>query len=110
VRQHEAHRPDDVRRCPQQHLALDQRFADQTEFVIFKIPQAAMDQLSGARTGALRKVILLAQYDAEAPAGGVAGDTRAIDAAADDEKIDEIGLHQPCTAFLTGSAAASCKP
>ncbi len=45
MRQHEAQRPDDVRRRTQQHLALDQRLADQPELVVFEIAQAAMDQL-----------------------------------------------------------------
>ena len=44
-RQHEAQRPDQVRRRAQQHLALLQRGAHQAEFVVLEIAQAAMDQL-----------------------------------------------------------------
>ena len=47
VRQHEAQRPDDVRRGAQQHFALRQRFPHQAELVILQIAQAAMDQLGG---------------------------------------------------------------
>src|SRR5262249_47437448 len=49
MRQHEAQRPDDVRGGCQQHLSLDQRLADQTEFIVFEIAQAAMDELARPR-------------------------------------------------------------
>jgi hypothetical protein len=39
----------------------------------------------------MRQVVLLAQHDAEAAAGGIAGDPDAVDTAADDEKIDWSG-------------------
>lgn len=46
VRQHEAHRFDDMRRLGQQHLALGQCLADQSEFVVFQITQPAMNELA----------------------------------------------------------------
>ena len=49
VRQHEAQRPDDVRGDGPQPLALGQRFTDQRKFVMFKIAQAAVDQLGRGR-------------------------------------------------------------
>ena len=90
VRQHEAHRPDDVRRGLEQHFALDQRLAHQPEFVIFEIAQAAMHQLAGARRGALGKVVLLAEDHRQAAAGRVARDAGAVDAAADHEEINPV--------------------
>ncbi len=46
MRQHEAHRPDDVRGFGQEYLALGERFAHQAELVVLQIAQAAMDQLA----------------------------------------------------------------
>ena len=82
--QHEAHRPDDVGGSVQQHLALDQGFADQAEFVIFQIAQAPVDQLARPGRRALRQVVLFAQHDFQTPARRVARHARAVDAAADD--------------------------
>jgi hypothetical protein len=90
MRQHEAHRPDDVRRGPQKHLALDQRLAYQPELVIFQIAQAAMHQLARAGRCALRQIIPFAQHHAEASAGRIACDTRAVDAAADHEQVYHV--------------------
>jgi hypothetical protein len=45
MRQHEAQRPDDMRRYAPQHLALLQSLAHQTEFVMLQIAQPAMHQL-----------------------------------------------------------------
>jgi hypothetical protein len=60
MRQHETQRTDDVRRGTPQHFPLDQRFAHEAEFIILKIPQAAMDQFSGTRARSLPKIVLLA--------------------------------------------------
>ncbi|SPU76496.1 Uncharacterised protein [Brucella suis] len=49
VRQHEAHRPDDMGCRIRKHFALDQRFAHKAELIIFEIAQTAMHQLAGAR-------------------------------------------------------------
>ena len=88
VRQHEAHRPNDMRCGSQQNFALDQRFAHQAELVIFEIAQAAMDQFAGTRRRALGQIVLLAQDDRETAARSVPGDAGAVDAAANDEQID----------------------
>ena len=91
-RQHEAHRPDEVRRHAQHHLALDQRLAHQPEPSLLEIAQAPVDELGGGRRRAGREIVLLDQQNAQAPAGGVAGDPGAVDAAADDGEI-EVGHH-----------------
>ena len=49
-----------------------------------------MDELGGGRRGAGREIVLLDQQDAQPAAGGVAGNARAIDAAADNGEI-EVG-------------------
>src|SRR5262245_9179560 len=88
MRKHQPHRPDDVRRCLEQDLALGQGLAHQAELVIFEIAQAAMDVLAGARARPLGEIVLLSEHDRQTTAGGIASDAGAIDAAADDEKID----------------------
>ena len=93
-RQHEAKRPDQVRRHPQQHLALAERCVHQAERAVFQIAKPAMDQLRGRRRRARRQVVLFEQHDLQAAPGGVARDAGAVDAAADDREI-EIG-HAPC--------------
>ncbi len=90
MRQHEAHRPDDMRGGGEQDFALDQRLAHQAEFVIFEIAQAAMDELPRARRGALGEIVLLAHDDGKAATGRVARNSGAVHAAADDEDVDLI--------------------
>ena len=92
-RQHEAHRPDQVRRHPQHHLALDQCLAHQAEPSLLEIAQAAVDELRGGGRCAGGKVVLLDQQDAQPAAGGIAGNPGAIDAAADNGEI-EVGHSQ----------------
>ena len=79
-----------MRRHPQQHLALAERSAHKPQRAVLQIAQAAMDQLRGCRRRARRKIVLLDEHDLEPAPGGIAGDAGAIDAAADDGKI-EIG-------------------
>ena len=90
VRQHEGQRADDVGGVAQQHLALDERLAHQAELVIFEVAQAAMDELGAGRGGGAGEVGLLDQQHLEAAAGGVAGDAGTVDAAADDQEIDDV--------------------
>ena len=87
MRQHEAQRPDDVRRRLEQHLALDQRLAHQAEFIMLEIAQAAMDQLGGGRGRAGGQVALFGEEHLQAPPRRITRNAAAIDAAADDEQI-----------------------
>ena len=73
----------------EQDFALDQRFAHQPEFIVFEIAQAAMDELGRGRGGRAGEIALLGQQDLEPAPGGVARDAAAIDAAADDGKIED---------------------
>jgi hypothetical protein len=79
-----------VRRNPQQHLAFAERGAHEAERAVFQIAQSAMNQLRRRRRRAGRKIVLLDEHDLESPSRGIAGDTGAVDAAADDGKV-EIG-------------------
>ena len=88
VRQHERQRLDDVRRLPQHHLALGERFADQPEFVLLEIAQAAVDQLGAPLRRGRRDVALLDHEHLEPASGRIARDARAVDAPADDEEIE----------------------
>ena len=94
VRQDKAHRPDDVRSGLHQDFTLDQSRADQPELIIFEIAQAAVNELAGARRRPLRKIVLLDQQDRKSAPGRVAGDTRAIDAAADDGEVKVTEFRQ----------------
>ena len=87
VRQHEAHRMDDVRRRAQQHFALHQALMHQPERVVLEVAEAAMDELGRGRRRGSGEVALLAEEDREAAPGGVARDTAAVDAAADDGEV-----------------------
>ena len=91
VRQHEAQRPGEVRGLGEQHLALLQRLAHQPELVMFEVAQAAMDQLGRGRGGGAGEIVHLAETDLQPTADGIAGDTGAIDAAANDEQIERLG-------------------
>ena len=87
-RQHETHRPDQMRRHPQHDLALGQRLAHQPEPAVLEIAQPAMDQLGGGGRRAGGEIVLLDQEDAQPPAGRIARDAGAVDASAHDGKIE----------------------
>src|SRR5689334_8363649 len=90
VRQHETKRPDDVRGCLEQHLALGERFVHQTKLVIFEIAQAAVNELGRGRGGRAGEVALVAKENRKPAPGRVAGDPATVDAAADDGEV--VGL------------------
>ena len=89
-RQHEAHRPNHVRRHAQQHFTLVQRLAHQTEGAVLEIAQATMDQLARSRGRARAEIVHLDEQHAYAAAGGVAGKPRSVYAAADNGEV-EVG-------------------
>ena len=74
-------------------FALGQGFRYQAELVLLQVAQASMDHLGGGRRRGAGEVVPLDQDYRQAPAGGVAGDARAVDAAADDEEIVGRGGH-----------------
>ena len=90
MRQHEAQRPDDVRRDPPNRLAFQQGLAHQPELPVFEVAQPAMHQLGGGGRGRGGQVIGLAQIDRPAPPDGVARDAAAVDAAADDGEVENV--------------------
>src|SRR5579884_3674297 len=91
VGQNEAQRPDQVRRARQQDLAFGQRLADQAERPVLEIAQPAVDQLARSRGGGACEVPLLDELHRQAAAGGVAGDPDAVDAAADNQHVEDFG-------------------
>jgi hypothetical protein len=96
VRQHEAQRPHDVRRVAQQDFALLQGLAHQAELVVLQVAQAAVDQLGGGRGRVRCQVVFFAQHYRQPATGRVARDTRAIDAAADDQQVAINSCRQIC--------------
>ena len=104
VRQHEAHGPDDVRRSPQENLPLDQGFADEAELVIFEIAQPAVDEFAGTRRCSFGEIAFLDEQDRKSTTGGVARDSGAIDAAADDSEVEVSKIrHRGGSALEVGS-------
>ena len=100
VRQHESQRPDDVGSDLPEDFALDQRLADQPELVVFEIAQAAMHQLGRPRRGAAGQVIHFAEENRVSPAGRIAGDATAIDAAANDREVENLTQGRSPHAFV----------
>jgi len=87
VRKHEAYWPNQMRREPHQHLAFRQRFAYQTPLPLLQIAQAAVNQFAARHGSRAAEIAAFAQGDANAPAGGIAGQTHPVDSAADHQKI-----------------------
>ena len=108
VRQHEGQRPGDVRREPEQHLALGQRLAHEAELVELEIAQAAMDELARGRGGRAREIVLLDEQHLEAAPGRIASDAGAVDAAADDEEVVRGFVHRRQAALACARAARRC--
>jgi hypothetical protein len=84
------HRPDDVRRDPPQRLTLGKGFANQGEFVVLKVAQAAVDQLGRFRRCALGEVLGLEQQHPGSPPGGITGNSGTVDAAADHCQVEYV--------------------
>jgi hypothetical protein len=60
-----------------------------------------MDQFGAGGGGGRSEIGLFDQHDLEAASGGIASDTRAIDAAADDQQVDAVAgapAHRGCHA------------
>jgi hypothetical protein len=87
MRHHETHRPHDMRCRVEQHFALGEGFRDELELELLEVAQPAVDQLAARRARRGSEIPLLHKHRAEAPAGRVARNAHAVDAAADDEKI-----------------------
>jgi hypothetical protein len=79
-----------MRRHAQQHLALGERLAHQTQCAVLQITQSAMDELAGSRGRAGTEVVHLDQQHAQATARRIAREAHPVDAAADDSEV-EIG-------------------
>ena len=86
-RQDKAHGPGDVRHGAQQHLALAQRLAHQTEFQELEIAQPAVEQLGRGAAGGACKVALFRKADGQTAARGIAGQPGAVDPPTNDEQI-----------------------
>src|SRR5579859_633500 len=88
MRQHETKRPDDMGRDPPQDFPLDQRLAHQTKLVIFEIAQSAMHELGRPGRRPTSQVIHFAEKNRITPTGGVARDAAAVDAASNDQEVE----------------------
>ncbi len=111
IGQHEAHRPDDVRRAPPEALPLLERLAHEAELTMFEVAQAAVDELGRCRRGAAREVRHLGETGAEAPPGRVTGNAAAVDPAADDEDVEHGRiLHRGRSPLLVRRANGGYRP
>ena len=97
MREHEAHRPDDVRGVAQEHRALAQGLAHESEVAMLQVSKPAVDQLGAGRRGVRGQIVLLAEQHVEAAPRRVPGDAGAVDAAADDEQVDRARHLTPHT-------------
>ena len=86
--------------CPY-HLALGESLPHQPEIELLKVAQAAVDELGGARGRAATEVTHVAQQDRQPAAGGIAGEAAAVDAGADDGKVE--AFRHPCSPSKRGS-------
>ena len=110
MRQHEREGFDDVRREVQQDLALGQRLGNKTKFVVLEIAQAAVNELGARRRRVRSEVVALDQQHGKAAARGVARDARAIDAAADDQKVAGLLVAHRKIASLPDAVRSSFRP
>src|SRR5581483_10426284 len=95
VREDEPQGPNDMGGGSEQNLALDERLAHQAKLVIFKVAQAAVDELGRSRGGGAGKVAHFRQKDLQPAALRVTGNAASVDAAADDSKvIGSLGRHK----------------
>src|SRR5262249_1445992 len=104
MRQDKAQGPHDVRRYSPYHLALGEGLSHQPEIELPKVAQPAVDQLGGARGRTATEVAHVEQEDRQPAAGGIAGDATAIDAAADDGKVE--AFRHPCSPSKRSSFSA----
>ena len=91
-RDQERGRIDQVRRQPDQQLALQQRLADEAEVEVPQVAEAAVDHLRGAARGAGGEVVALDQGHRVAAGGGVEGDPGAGHPAADHDDVEALLL------------------
>ena len=59
-----------------------------------------MDQLAAARGGALRQIVPLAQQHLEAAPGSIARNPGTVDAAADDDEVEQVHGRPDAQAFF----------
>ncbi len=90
IGQDEAQRAHQMRGVAQQDFTFVQRFAHQPEFILLQIAQPAVDQFGGGRRGVAGQIVALDQQHRSAASGRIARDRRAVDAAADDEKVELV--------------------
>src|SRR5262245_18645661 len=109
MRQDEAKRPDDVRSGAEQNLALQQRFADEPELVVFEIAQAAVDQFRGSGGRCAGEIAFVAEEYRQPAPGGVAGDAAAVDPAADDRNVEGRLAHLPSPGFALQHSCFAAK-
>jgi len=72
----------------QKILTLLQGFVDQAELTELEVTQPAMDETAGPARGAVAQITLLDQAGADAPERGIPRNAGAVDAAADDDQIE----------------------
>ncbi|MNE11441.1 hypothetical protein D3C80_1041990 [compost metagenome] len=91
VRQTETHWEGNVRCQFQQHFTLCQRFADQTEFVVFQVAQATVDQFGTGGRRSTGQVLRFQQQYGQAAPGSIRRDAGTVDAATDNDQV--FGFH-----------------
>ncbi len=86
------HGVDQVRAFAEQTLALAHRLADQVEFAVFEVAQAAVNDPGRTAGDARGKIVLLDQESALSGARTLACDSHAIDATADHNYVKVLAF------------------
>ena len=90
MRQHKLQWLDQMRRNAEQHFTLGQRFANEAEFVVFKVAQPAVNELGRPLRRVRRKIVFFNEQHRQASTNRVTRDTGAVDTAADNENINGL--------------------
>ena len=91
-RHHERQRLRQVRGVAKQRAALVQRFPHQRDIALREVAHAAVNQLGGARRGALGEVVRFDQHHRKATRGGIQRHPKPGRAAAHDGHVPGFGL------------------
>ena len=81
-----------VRALAEQAITLAHRLADEAQFAMFQVTQAAMNNARGAAGNPGGEIILLDQQSALAGAGALPRHRDAIDAAPDDDNLESLAF------------------
>ena len=96
VRHDKPQRPENMRRCSQQHFSFRQCLLHQPELVVLQVTQATVDELGAGRRRMRRQVVLFAQHHLLPTAGSITRDASTVNTATHYQQVTIHGLVQRC--------------